>query len=256
MIAKPNDALAPTLAKVWRKSWIRTLSRLARLLTRSQVLSIAALGLPAIVPAMTNSVPATRGRVSRISAAGGLRYTTFSRVLLSSRTSSRRSKSTDRQRNLTISPRRQPVSASRRIAAIACALPEHSASTSSDSASFLSSASERNRCILRTGGFLTPRAGLSERTPRSTANWSTVDANATHWAATPAPPVAMLPGRRFSCGATDVRPHLTSLSRRSMSARLIASARFLPNTGFRWSSMRPRSDRIVLAFLCATPWAT
>ena len=44
MIGKPNDALAPTLAYVCRKSWMRTSSKPARLLTRSHVLSIAPLG--------------------------------------------------------------------------------------------------------------------------------------------------------------------------------------------------------------------
>jgi hypothetical protein len=69
------------------------------------------------------------------------------------------------------------------------------------SASWAISASDRKRSTLRTGAFLTPRAGLSAHKPRSTANAKIALTSATHCAATPLPPVAMLPDRRFSNGS-------------------------------------------------------
>jgi hypothetical protein len=46
--------------------------------------------------------------------------------------------------------------------------------------------------------FLTPRAGLSEQRPRSIAKEKIVLTSVTHCAATPLPPLAMLPDGRFS----------------------------------------------------------
>jgi hypothetical protein len=59
-------------------------------------------------------------------------------------------------------------------------LPPPSTSVLNASANLRSSASDRKRCILRTGGFFIPFAGLSSRSFRVTANCKMVAAKVVH----------------------------------------------------------------------------
>lgn len=97
------------------------------------------------------------------------------------------------------------------------------------------SASDRKRSTLRTGAFLTPRAGLSVHTRRSIANTKIALTSVTHCAATPLPPLAVLPDGRFSPSSIvwAVLPADTALRIRSTSARAMRSARSLPGSGRR-----------------------
>ena len=171
MIGRPSEAPAPMLAYECLRSWSRTSASPARWRTRPQTLSSAPVRWPDRPPAKTYSLPCTRGSSLRIERAGGLK---INRLL--ARLASRRAEATrDRNRRCasaaySTSPFRQPVNASNLIAAATNGLPLSRSSSFNASARRANSASLRNRCIFRTAGFLMPRAGLSGRMPRSTAN--------------------------------------------------------------------------------------
>jgi hypothetical protein len=165
-----------------------------------------------------------------------------------------RARSTSLHRRQTISPRRRPVRASNRIAVTGKSTPYSSSSLSRACARRLSSWGSRNLCILRTAGFFIPRAGLSGRSFRSTANCRMLEASATHCPPVPRP-VATLPAGRLPDDFSAVWPPMTVSRRCSTSARLIACTFFFPRRGIRWSLARPRSLRRVLSFLWAAPEA-
>ncbi len=88
------------------------------------------MGLPPTLPGMTNGLPSTRGSAASTSAASGDSAIVRGPTLVSGSRSSGASKSTSSHRRFRISPLRQPVSSSSRIAGTAEGNTDPSASAS------------------------------------------------------------------------------------------------------------------------------
>ena len=153
MIGRPSPSARAREAKLCRMSWMRTSWSPARARMVSQAPSMSVMCLPGLAPGMTQRLPGLGGRASRTRTADGDKWTVRAPVFPSTMRISALSRSTCSQRRVRISFRRQPVSISKRIVAIAPAdirlpLPETSSSTYPRR---VNSASVRNRSRLRLG---------------------------------------------------------------------------------------------------------
>ena len=118
IMVRLSPSASARLAKLWRRSWMRTSSRPARARMRRQGCCKLVRWAPGFPPTMTQGLSRAQGKAVSTPAAARDGGTIRAPVLLSGNRSSPASRSTLSQRSVWTSPSRQPVSISGRMAPV------------------------------------------------------------------------------------------------------------------------------------------